>query len=137
MALPPGRVTATRRHQHPRTGLVSIPSFRAPVFPPLPSALARFTSPSGGFSFPSTSESANGLWRRSLLDEDFRLYSPGIVEIQSPAELPNRAKLSTAPSGESTRKPPPRCPAVSGINSKRSLTIRAPGSSVKSASPTK
>ena len=75
--------------------------------------------------------------QQSFFGRRIRLYSPGIVEIQSPVRSPNKAKLSTAPSGESTRNPPARWPAVSGINSKRSLTSRAPGSSVKSASPTK
>ena len=75
--------------------------------------------------------------QQSFFGRRIRLYSPGIVEIQSPVRSPNKAELSTAPSGESTRNPPARWPAVSGINSKRSLTSRAPGSSVKSASPTK
>ena len=109
-----------RLYQHPRTGPVSIPSSVS---------RARFTSPSGGFSFPSTPGSANRLRRPSLLDERLSSYSLGITESQSPVRSPNRAKLSTAPSGESTRKPPPRWPNVSGINSKRSLASRAPGSS--------
>ena len=78
-----------RLYQHPRTGPVSIPSSVS---------RARFTSPSGGFSFPSTPGSANRLRRPSLLDERLSSYSLGITESQSPVRSPNRAKLSTAPS---------------------------------------
>ena len=98
-----------RLYQHPRTGPVSIPSSVA---------RARFTSPSGGFSFPSTPGSANRLRRPSLLDEGFRLIprespkaslrSDRRTERSSQPRRPGRAPGSLLPVGrpfpESTQK---------------------------------